>query len=75
MKKEYIEKLLIDYVVKYPGEKSRLKELKNYLKNTNDNDMCDWDNMSGHLTASGFIYSKSTKKFLVLYHNDLKYYY
>ena len=75
MKKELIEKLLVEYVVKYPGEKSRLKALKNYLKYTNDNDMCDWDNMKGHLTASGFIYSKSTNKFLVLYHNDLKYYY
>lgn len=75
MRKDLIQTLLLGYVSKFPKEKSRLKELNTYLNKTNQRDMCDWDNMNGHMTASAFIYNKSNSKFLVLYHNDLKYYY
>ena len=32
----------------------------------------DWNNFNGHVVAGGFVYSKKEKKFLVLYHKDLK---
>lgn len=75
MEKTLINNIINEYKVAYPGEKSRIKNLITYLNDNNDEEMCDWDNMKGHLTASAFIYSKRTKRFLVLYHNDLKYFY
>ena len=75
MDKSVINDILNEYKVVYPGEKSRIKNLVTYLKYNSDEQMCDWDNMNGHLTSSAFIYSKKTSKFLVLYHNDLKYFY
>ena len=34
--------------------------------------MVDWNNFDGHITAGGFVYAKKEKKFLVMYHKDLK---
>ncbi len=72
MKKEIVENIILDYLKIFPLERNRVKLLKQYLKTTPEHSLCDWNNIEGHLTAGAFIYSKNTKKFLVLWHKDLK---
>ena len=72
MEKEQVKKVIKDYLKIFPNEIDRLKPLIKYVKNTNDNLMCDWNNINGHFTAGAFIYSKQTRRFLVLWHKDLK---
>ncbi len=74
MKKEDIIKIIKNYLRIFPDETKRLQKLIDYINNTNDSLMCDWNNVLGHLTAGAFIYSKNTKKFLVLWHKDLQLY-
>ncbi len=72
--KEKIITLLNKYLQIFPEEEDRLKKLIEYLTNTKDNDLVDWNNFNGHLVVGGFIYAKEDNKFLVLYHKDLKMY-
>lgn len=72
--KEKVQNLISDYLEIFKSEKTRQEPLLNYLKNHNNNEIIDWNNFDGHLVAGGFIYSTTEKKFLVLYHNDLKMY-
>ena len=72
MKKFIVEKIVKEYLKLYPNEMTRIESLQNYLKSQDENKICDWNNINGHLTAGGFIYSKVNKKFLVLWHKDLK---
>ena len=74
MKNDIIKKIIIDYLEIFPSENKRLEQLINYINNTEDNLTCDWNNKLGHLTAGSFIYSTSTKRFLMIWHNDLQMY-
>lgn len=74
MKKEVVQKIVEQYLKLFPDEKQRVAVLQRYLKNNDENSLCDWNNVNGHLTAGGFLYSKETKRFLVLWHKDLKMY-
>ncbi len=74
MKKENIEKVINKYLDIFPNEATRLSPLIEYIKNTNNDSMCDWNNANGHITAGAFIYSKNTQRFLVLWHKDLQMY-
>ena len=71
-----MKNLLITIIDKYlkifPEEKDRQNELIDFLSNNKDEEIIDWNNFNGHIVASGFIYAKQERKFLVLYHNDLK---
>lgn len=71
MKKVLIT-IINNYLKIFPEEKNRQEELINFLENYNDEEIIDWNNFNGHIVASGFIYAKQERKFLVLYHNDLK---
>lgn len=64
--------ILEEYLLAFPNEKERQSILIKYIENHNDNQMFDWNNFDGHIVASGFIYAKEERLFLVLYHNDLK---
>lgn len=72
MKKELIFEIVQKYLEIFPNENERVSVLKNYLTENSENSVCDWNNKNGHLTAGGFVYSKSTQKFLVMYHKDLE---
>ena len=72
--KENIKLILSEYLKKFPAEKERLLLLNNFLKQSSDEELTDWDNPNGHLTVGTFVYCKSENKFLVLYHRDLKMY-
>jgi len=72
MKKELIVWIVKDDLEIYPNEKNRIEPLQNYLHSQEENKICDWNNVNGHLTAGGFIYSKTSKQFLVLWHKDLQ---
>ncbi len=71
MNKKLVEDIVEKYLKIFPEEEKRLSILKNYLKNSDENEMCDWNNKNGHITCGGFVYSKSTQKFLVMWHKDL----
>ena len=64
--------IIDNYLKIFPEEKGRQEKLINFLENYKDEDIIDWNNFNGHIVASGFIYAKQERKFLVLYHNDLK---
>lgn len=72
--KEKIQLIIDEYLKLFPNEQDRLAILKNYLKESTNEDLTDWNNKNGHLTAGAFVYCKSDDKFLVLYHKDLKMY-
>ena len=71
MKDLFLE-LINKYLYLFPEEKGKYKEFTEYLNNNND--VTDWNNFNGHVVVGGFIYAKKEKKFLVIYHNDLKMY-
>lgn len=73
MKKELLN-ILNKYLQIYPDEHDRQLKFIEYLNHHDDKELIDWNNFAGHVVASGFIYSKEERKFLVLYHKDLKMY-
>lgn len=72
--KEKLINSLNKYLEIYPDEYERQTRLINYLNTHDDNQIVDWNNFDGHVVAGGFVFAKEEKKFLVLYHNDLKMY-
>lgn len=73
MKKELLS-LLNEYLLIFPKEEARQSYLKKYLMGHSDEEIIDWNNFDGHIVAGAFIYAKKEKKFLCLYHKDLKMY-
>ncbi len=71
MKNQVLE-LLSEYLKVFPNEKERQNSLLEYLKCHDSKEIIDWNNFDGHIVASGFIYAKEEKLFLVLYHKDMK---
>ena len=63
-----------NYLLEFPNEQLRQKKLLEYLSSHTKEQSTDWNNFDGHIVASGFVYSIEDKKFLVLYHKDLKMY-
>jgi len=61
------------YLKIFPNELKRQERLLEAL-NQKENNIIDWNNFEGHVVASGFVYSRKLKKFLVIYHKDLKTY-
>ena len=72
--KEIILYILNKYLILFPEEKERQSKLEKYLSEFNNERIIDWNNFKGHIVASGLVYSKLEKKFLLLYHNDMKIY-
>ena len=72
--KDSILTIINQYLLLFPEEKQRQAKLVYFLNNFDDNEIIDWNNFNGHIVASGFVYSKNDKKFLVMYHNDMKMY-
>ena len=72
---EKLKEIVEEYLKIYPDEYDRQKEFIEYLNNDNNKEVWnDWNNFNGHMVAGGFIFSKKDKKFLMLYHKDLKMY-
>lgn len=74
MEKKLIKSIVSEYLKDYPNENEKIENLNKFLKTNSKQAMADWNNAKGHLTAGGFLYCKSTNKFLVMYHKDLKIY-
>lgn len=72
--KEEINNLLNKYFDEFKDERNYLKELLDFVLLTPSEDLTNWNNFNGHIVASGFIYAKREKKFLVIYHNDFQMY-
>ena len=72
--KKIIDKIVQNYLKLFPDEYDRLSNFIGYLDCHEDAEVTDWNNFEGHVVASGFVYTKKEKKFLVLYHNDMKMY-
>lgn len=72
--KRIIEKIVKKYLNNFPDEYERLSDFLGYLDCHEDSEITDWNNFEGHIVASGFVYSKKEKEFLVLYHKDMKMY-
>lgn len=72
--KEKVQLILDKYLEKFPNEAEKLSLLKKYINQSTDEQITDWNNQNGHLTASAFVYCQNEDKFLVLYHRDLKLY-
>lgn len=72
--KDFILVTLNEYLLLFPEEKQRQFKLEQFLNNFDDKQIIDWNNFNGHIVASGFVYSIKDKKFLVMYHNDMKRY-
>ena len=72
--KNTLLKIIDKYLLLFPQEIERQKNVIEFLNIYEDKDITDWNNFNGHIVAGGFIYAKEEKKFLVLYHNDLKMY-
>lgn len=70
--KEEVQKILKEYLARFPEEKQRQKRLQDFLQQSLPEEITDWNNANGHLTAGAFVYCKSEDKFLMLYHQDLK---
>ena len=73
MKADFLN-ILNEYLLLFPDEQERLRQLIEFLSNHTIKELTDWNNFDGHIVASGFVYSIEDEKFLVLYHNDLKMY-
>lgn len=69
-----IEEIVKQYLEIFPNEKQNLNELNNLIKHNKDNsnNLFNRKNFEGHITASGFIYSKKEGKLLLLEHKSLK---
>lgn len=72
--KETLLKILEEYLKVFPEEKERQEEYRKYLEKAKGDEVADWNNFKGHTVATGFIYNKETKKFLVVHHRDLDMY-
>jgi len=54
------------YLKIFPNELKRQERLLEAL-NQKENNIIDWNNFEGHVVASGFVYSRKLKKFLVIF--------
>lgn len=64
--------ILNSYLDIFPDEQKRQVKLIEYLNSHTDYELTDWNNFEGHVVAGGFIYAEKEKKFLVMWHKDLK---
>ncbi len=71
MIKSILLEILDNYLSFFKDEKNRQSTLVHFLKNHNNKEIIDWNNIGGHVVARGFVYAVKEEKFLVLYHNDL----
>ena len=69
-----ILKIIQEYLKYYSDEKENINKLINFVEQSKENnkDIYDSKNPEGHITASGFIYAKKDKKFLLLEHKKAK---
>lgn len=68
-----IEEIISSYLKYFPKEKENLKQLINFIEESKlkKADIYDSRNTVGHITASGFVFSKKDKKILLLEHKKL----
>lgn len=66
--------IISEYLKLYPNETEKIKIIIDFVNRYNDEEIIDWNNFDGHIVASGFVYAKKEKKFIMLYHNEFNRY-
>lgn len=66
--------ILAQYLKQFIEEENDLQKLSEFLISNSDEMICNWNNKNGHITAGVFVYAEKEKKFLMVYHKDLKMY-
>ena len=73
-----MKKIILNTLDKYlkinKSEEDKLDRLKQFLKNNSSEKITDWNNFEGHIVASAFVMSKSTRTFAVVFHDEFKVY-
>lgn len=72
--KELIVDAVNSYLDIFSSEREKISLLLDFLDNSLEEEVYDWNNTNGHVTVGAFIYSEKDDKFLVLYHRDLEMY-
>ena len=66
--KTVVKHILDKYKSIYPEEDLRV--FTDFVENSTDKEIYDWNNFTGHIVASAFLYAKKEDRFLVLFHRD-----
>lgn len=71
-----IATILDEYISAFPAEADRLKQLKDLIKNSpgDDDALVSRKNSVGHVTASGFVISRSKSKVLLVHRHEFQMY-
>ena len=56
--------IIEEYLNIFPNEKERQQKLIEYLNTHEDDEITNWNNFDGHITAGGLIYALKEKKHL-----------
>jgi 8-oxo-dGTP pyrophosphatase MutT (NUDIX family) len=69
-----VRSIIAEYLSEFPVEQEggRLKQLLDFINNSNEREeLVSRKNFVGHITASGFVISRSASKVLLVHHADL----
>src|SRR5262245_55625991 len=67
-----IRSIIGEYLAAFPEERKRLNRLSDLIENVSDDrELISRKNFIGHITASGFIISRSRSTVLLLHHKTL----
>ena len=71
--KSNVEEIVKQYLEIFPNEKENLQKLNDFLEvnKNNYNNLFNRKNFDGHITSSGYVFSKKEKKFLLVQHKQL----
>jgi len=69
--KEDLLSIYTQYVLQYPKEVEPLVQFKNFIDNTNSENLYDRKNFVGHLTASALVIDYTSSKILLINHKSL----
>lgn len=72
--KRDIENIIKDYLSVFEDERDRLHLINDFIKESSNSSLIDYNNLLGHLTVGTIVYSFKTDELLVLYHKDLNMY-
>lgn len=67
--KSIVENIINKYKILFPNDD--ISVFNDFVNNSSDTEIYDWNNFNGHIVASAFVYARVENKFLVLYHRDL----
>ena len=70
-RREHLQRLLTDYLERYPDEAPRLENFIRFVRSFEGADLYDRKNFAGHITAGALVVSREGGKVLLLRHRQL----